>query len=115
MILLATSVPTLAFAFIDAQSVGFYIAVAWGVASGGIPVVGSMMIGEYFGRRSFGALTGLTGPFRTAAMGLGPALGALVVNATGGYTAIFAVAVVSYAVAALLNYGVRRPRLPGRA
>lgn len=115
VILLATSVPTLAFMFIDAQSLGFYVAVAWGVASGGIPVVGSMMIGEYFGRRSFGALTGLTGPFRTAAMGLGPALGALLVNATGGYTAIFVVAVASYAVAALLNYSVRRPRLPGRA
>ena len=115
VILLATSVPTVAFAFIDAQSVGFYVAVVWGVASGGIPVVGSMMIGEYFGRHSFGALTGLTGPFRTAAMGLGPALGALLVNATGGYTVIFAVAVASYAVAVLLNYSVRRPRLPGRA
>ena len=115
VILLATSVPTLAFAFIDVSSAGFYVSVVWGVASGGIPVVGSMMIGEYFGRRSFGALTGLTGPFRTAAMGLGPALGALLVNATSGYTAIFAVAVASYIVALLLNYSVRRTRLPGRA
>lgn len=114
-VLIATSLPTLAFAFIDVQSIGFVVSVAWGIASGGIPVVGSMMIGDYFGRRSFGALTGLTGPFRTAAMGLGPALGALLVNATGGYTAIFAVAVASYAVAILLNYSVRQPRLPERA
>ena len=111
----ATSVPTVAFAFIDVPSVGFYVSVVWGIASGGIPVVGSMMIGDYFGRRSFGALTGLTGPFRTAAMGLGPALGALLVNVTGGYTAIFAVAVVSYIAAVALNYSVQRPRLPPRA
>ena len=114
-VLIATSVPTLAFAFIDVASIGFYVSVAWGIASGGIPVVGSMMIGEYFGRRSFGALTGLTGPFRTAAMGLGPALGALLVNSTGAYTAIFAVAVTSYAIAVALNYSVRHPRLPVRA
>ena len=113
--LIATSAPTLAFAFIDVQGAGFYVSVAWGIASGGIPVVGSMMIGDYFGRRSFGALTGLTGPFRTAAMGLGPALGALLVNATGDYKAIFVVAVASYVIAILLNYSVRQPRLPSRA
>jgi MFS family permease len=113
-VMLATTVPTLTFAFIDAQSVGFYVSLLWGIASGGIPIVGSMMIGEYFGRRSFGAVSGLTGPFRTAAMGLGPALGAILVNVTGGYTAIFFVAVGSYVVAALLTYSVRVPKLPMR-
>ena len=111
-VMLATSVPTAAFAFIDPQSVGFYASIIWGIASGGIPIVGSMMIGEYFGRRSFGAVSGLTGPFRTAAMGLGPALGALLVNATGAYTAIFALAVVSYIVSATLTYAVRYPTPP---
>ncbi len=114
-VLLATICPTLAFSYIDVQSGGFYVSVVWGIASGGIPIVGSMMIGEYFGRRSFGSLTGLTGPFRTAAMGMGPAMGALLVNATNGYTAIFIVAVASYIIAAILNYSVRHPRLPPRA
>ena len=113
-VMLATSVPTAAFALIDALSVGFYVSVVWGIASGGIPIVGSMMIGEYFGRRSFGAVSGLTGPFRTAAMGLGPTLGALLVNITGEYTAIFVVAIASYIVAAGLTYSVRYPRMPQR-
>ncbi len=113
-VMLATSGPTAALAFIDAQSVGFYVSVVWGIASGGIPIVGSMMIGEYFGRRSFGAVSGLTGPFRTAAMGLGPTLGALLVNITGEYTAIFVVAIASYIVAAALTYSVRYPRMPRR-
>lgn len=113
-VMLATSVPTAAFAFIDPQSVGFYASIIWGIASGGIPIVGSMMIGEYFGRRSFGAVSGLTGPFRTAAMGLGPALGALIVNATDAYTAIFALAVASYIVSATLTYAVRYPSVPNR-
>lgn len=113
-VMLATGVPTAALAFIDAQSVGFYVSIVWGIASGGIPIVGSMMIGEYFGRRSFGAVSGLTGPFRTAAMGLGPTLGALLVNITGEYTAIFAVAVGSYVAAAALTYAVRYPVAPQR-
>ena len=113
-VMLATSVPTAALAFIDAQSVGFYVSLVWGIASGGIPIVGSMMIGEYFGRRSFGAVSGLTGPFRTAAMGLGPTLGALQVNITGEYTAIFVVAIASYIVAAALTYSVRYPAIPRR-
>lgn len=113
-VMLATGVPTLAFVFIDVPSVGFYVSVVWGIASGGIPIVGSMMIGEYFGRRSFGAVSGLTGPFRTAAMGLGPTLGALLVNSTGGYMGIFVVAVASYFVAAALTYSVRHPTMPER-
>ena len=113
-VMLATGVPTATLAFIDAQSVGFYVSVVWGIASGGIPIVGSMMIGEYFGRRSFGAVSGLTGPFRTAAMGLGPTLGALLVNLTGEYTVIFAVAVASCVAAAGLTYAVRYPTPPLR-
>lgn len=113
--LAATSVPTLLFMAIDAGNAGFYVGIVWGIASGGLPVVGSMMLGHYFGRKSFGLLTGLTGPFRTAAMGLGPSLGALLVNITGGYAAIFAVAVVSYIAAMALNYAVRQPSPPTRA
>lgn len=112
--LAATAAATLAFALAEAHSIGFYITIAWGIASGAIPVVGSMMLGNYFGRTSFGTLTGLTGPFRTAAMGLGPAMGALLFNLTGGYTAMFAIAIVSYAAAIALNGGVRRPALPRR-
>lgn len=113
-VMLTTAIPTLTFAFIDVQSVGFYVSVIWGIASGSIPIVGSMMIGEYFGRRSFGAVSGLTGPFRTAAMGLGPSLGALLVNITGGYAVIFAVAVASYIAAATLTYSVQHPTMPRR-
>ncbi len=124
--LLATMVPTLAFAALgasgalglpgglDIPSVGFYIAIVWGISSGGIPIVGSMMLGNYFGRTTFGTLTGLTGPFRTAAMGLGPSLGALVYDITGDYPAIFVIAAVAYVAAVALTSAVRHPQLPAR-
>lgn len=111
----ATIVPTVLLLVTDTQSVGFYLVIIWGLLAGGLPIIGSMMIGQYFGRRSFGSITGLTGPFRTAAMGLGPTLGAMVFNLTDGYTVLFIMATVSYVLAIVLNYSVRMPRLPSRA
>ena len=110
-----TIIPTALILVTDINDVGFYVVILWGLLSGGLPIMGSMMLGHYFGRTSFGALTGLTGPFRTAAMGLGPTLGALVFNITGGYTALFTMAIATYALAIVLTYGVRMPKLPSRA
>ncbi len=79
----STAAATLAFTLLDARQFGFYITIAWGIASGAIPVIGSMMVGNYFGRASFGALTGLTGPFRTAGDGLGAGDGGAAVQRHG--------------------------------
>ena len=108
-------VPTVLLLLVDPLAYGFPVVMLWGILAGGLNIVGSMMLGNYFGRTSFGALNGLTGPFRTAAMGLGPSLGALLFNATGGYQAIFITTIVCYAVALLLTSSVRIPRIPARA
>ena len=107
--------PTVLLLLVDPLTFGFPVVMVWGILAGGMNVVGSMMLGNYFGRTSFGALNGLTGPFRTAAMGLGPSLGALLFNVTGSYQAILITTIVCYAVAILLTYGVRYPRIPARA
>ena len=78
-------------------------------------IIGSMVLAKYFGRASFGAITGLMGPFQTGALGLGPIFGALLFNMTGGYTALFLYALASYGVAILLVYSARPPKLPKRA
>ena len=103
-------VPTVLLRLVDPLAFGFPVVMVWGILAGGMNVVGSMMLGNYFGRTSFGALNGLTGPFRTAAMGLGPSLGALLFNLTGGYQAIFITTIVCYAVAIALTSGVRVPK-----
>ena len=93
----------------------FFALVLWGAATGGFGIMGSMVLARYYGRASFGAITGLMGPFQTGALGLGPTFGAVLFNLTEGYTALFSYALVSYIVAALLIYGARPPRLPKRA
>ena len=108
-------VPTVLLLLVDPLAYGFPVVMLWGILAGGMNIVGSMMLGNYFGRTSFGTLNGLTGPIRTAAMGLGPSLGALLFNLTNGYQAIFLTAFVCYAVAIALNSSVRYPKLPARA
>ena len=88
---------------------GFVVAIVWGIASGGLNVLGSMMLAQYFGRASYGTITGLTGPFQMAFLGLGPTFGALLYQATGGYSVIWFYALGAYALATLLIFSARRP------
>ena len=88
---------------------GFVVAIVWGIASGGLNVLGSMMLAQYFGRASYGTITGLTGPFQMAFLGLGPTFGALLYQATDGYSVIWFYALGAYALATLLIFSARRP------
>ena len=88
---------------------GFAVAIAWGTASGGLNVLGSMMLAQYFGRGSYGAIVGLTGPFQMVFLGLGPTFGSLIYAFTGGYSAIWIYSLAAYAAAAILIFSARRP------
>ena len=91
---------------------GFVVAIVWGIASGGLNVLGSMMLAQYFGRSSYGTITGLTGPFQMIFLGLGPTYGALLYRATGDYTVLWYYALVAYALGAVLIFLARRPQRP---
>ena len=88
---------------------GFVVAIVWGIASGGLDVLGSMMLALYFGRASYGTITGLVGPFQMVFLGLGPTFGALLYRATDGYSVIWYYALGAYAIAAVLIFSARRP------
>lgn len=88
---------------------GFIVTIAWGTASGGLNVLGSMMLAQYYGRGSYGTITGLIGPFQMAFLGLGPTFGALLFRFTGGYTVLWLYSLAAYAAAALLIFSARCP------
>ena len=89
---------------------GCVFAVVWGIASGGLNVLGSMMIAQYFGRANFGTIIGLAGPFQMVFLGLGPSFGALLFDFTGGYATLAFYSVGAYVVAAVLIFSARRPK-----
>jgi sugar phosphate permease len=111
--ILGTNVIAVFFLVFNGGTAGFVVAILWGTASGGLNVLGSMMLAQYFGRASFGAITGLMGPFQIGALGAGPAFGAILFNQTGGYTVIWIYSVAAYAIALALIFAVRPPKRRG--
>ena len=85
------------------------VVILYGSLAGGLNILGHMMIAQYFGRSSFGSITGLMGPFQTGALGLGPTLGALLYRVTGGYRTIYLFGVLSYILALACIIAARPP------
>ena len=86
-----------------------FVVIVYGTIAGGLNILGHMMIAQYFGRSSFGSITGLMGPFQTGALGMGPTFGALLYRITGGYRAIYLFGVLSYILALVCIIAARPP------
>ena len=89
-------------------AVGF--ALVWGVFSGAVGTLENMVLAQYYGRASFGAILGAFAPFQTAALGLGPALASTLREATGDYTTLYMGMVGAYLLSAVLMFLARPPR-----
>ena len=110
LLLLAIELEWLSALGLSARGHGPIVVVIWGAASGGVGILGSMMLAQYFGRAHFGAIIGLVGLFQTASLGAGPSFSAVLYSLTGGsQVALFAFGVFAYTLATLLMYAARRP------
>lgn len=76
----------------------------WGILSSSTEVLISMILAQYFGRRSYGAITGALRPFEAGGLGLGQALGPLIFQVTGNFYWLMVTSVSAYAVATLLIF-----------
>jgi sugar phosphate permease len=110
-----TCVAVALFLVIPNSNAAFAVVVFYGTVAGGLNILGNMMIAQYFGRTSFGSISGLVGPFQTGALGFGPTLGALIFAYTGSYTWLFLFGLVGYLGALGCMIFARAPRLPQRA
>ena len=104
-------VVTSIFLLIDGGYPGFACVVIWGAASGGLNVLGGMIIANYFGRHSFGSISGIMGPFQIIGLGLGPIIGAIMYDVTGGYMYLFAFAIITYIAATILFFFAKPPKM----
>lgn len=110
-----TCIAVALFLVIPNSNVAFAVVVFYGTVAGGLNILGNMMIAQYFGRTSFGSISGLVGPFQTGALGFGPTLGALIFTYTGSYTWLFLFGLFGFLGALACMTVARAPRLPQRA
>jgi predicted MFS family arabinose efflux permease len=85
-------------------------ALSYGLSNGAKEALDAIVWADYFGRRSVGAIRGLSRPFVVGSSALGSFLGGLGYDLTGGYTAV----VLLFAVLALCGCGVSLAASPPR-
>ena len=75
----------------------------------------NLLIAGYYGRRSYGAITGLIGPFSMVALGVAPLVGAVAHDLAGSYSKLFIGLMALHLTTAALLSLVHPPRPPDRA
>jgi MFS family permease len=91
------------------------VAVALGLASRGESALVLMLVAQYYGRRSYGAISGFLSPFQMIGLGVGPLIASLSFDLLGSYGAAFLGFALAFLLAALLIWSARQPALPRRA
>ena len=114
VVLVASSALVIYLLSVDSLTTAYSFGLLWGLFSGTTGVLEQMLLAQYFGRYSFGAITGALTPFSMGALGLGPLLGAGVREVTGSYDKLFIALAGIYLLAAVLIYFARPPTLPVR-
>ena len=102
-------VATFLFLLVNDIKFAFGLVLLWGTSSGGLEVLGGMLLASYYGRNSYGTIAGIIGPFQILGLGLGPTLGAFMFKMTNGYETLFLFSVASYIVATFLIVLAKRP------
>jgi MFS family permease len=91
-----------------AEAVAF--AILFGLAARGEGSIIVAMEANYFGRGSFGAISGFAAPFTQVSLGVGPTIAAVCYDSTGGsYTIAFLAFAVMFSVSAVLLWLAKKP------
>jgi MFS family permease len=94
---------------------GLVVAAFAGLAARGILALMHLVLAHYFGRRSYGAISGITGLFQQSAGAVGPFVAAFAFDATGTYQGILMIFAALYLIATLLILFSRPPVPPQNA
>jgi MFS family permease len=90
------------------------LAALYGLAVRGEGAVFNLLIARYFGRGSFGAISGTLLPIGYVGLGIGPPLGSLMHDASGSYTILLISLVVCHMLGTAVLFCARAPKLPAR-
>jgi sugar phosphate permease len=119
--LLAVAVMVLtAFTILYLESVrtapgAFIFAVLFGLTSRGEGTLVNIIMAQYYGRGSFGAISGFVLPFNMLGLGLGPMIASVSFDRTGSYDAVFTVFIGVALLAAILLWLAKKPARPFRS
>ena len=99
---------------VDSLVSAYIFGILWGVTSGTSGVLISMVIAQFFGRNSYGAIAGTFRPFEAGGLGTGQILGPIIYNVFGSYKWLFISILLGHILASVLALVCRTPLPPAR-
>ena len=105
----------LGFQFVSHPVVAVGYGVLLGVAARGEGSILMILIANYYGRRSYGAISGLVQTALLGGLALGPLIMSVIRESTGSYLSVFYSAAVTFTIAAVLLSLAVKPKRPQRA
>ncbi|MYF65140.1 MAG: MFS transporter, partial [Chloroflexi bacterium] len=102
----------LGFQFVSNPVVAVAYGVLLGVASRGEGSILMILIANYYGRRSYGAISGVVQTALLVGLALGPLIMSMVRESTGSYLPVFYSAAVTFTIAAVLLALAANPHRP---
>lgn len=99
---------------VNSLLVAYAFGIFWGLFHSALEVLLYMVLADYFGRNSYGAIAGAMRPFEAGGLGLGQIVGPVIYDVTGSYTIliIFSAAVQGMAMFLMLLARRPEPRAP---
>jgi len=93
----------------------FIFAIFWGLTSRGEGTLVNIILAQYYGRGSYGTISGFVFPFNRLGLGFGPLISSVSFDLTGSYTMVFNFFIAVSLLTALLLWLAKKPALPARA
>ena len=104
-----STVATLALLQVNSLPAALAYGVFWGLFHSALEVLMYMVLADYFGRDSYGAIAGAMRPFEAGGLGLGQIVGPVVYDLTGSYTILILFSAAAQASGMILMALARKP------
>ena len=94
---------------VDSLAAAYAYGVFWGLFHSALEVLVYMLLADYFGRNSYGAIAGAMRPFEAGGLGLGQIVGPVVYDLTGSYTILILFSAAAQVSGMIVMAVARRP------
>ena len=108
-----SALATLGLLQVNSLAAAYAYGVFWGLFHSALEVLLYMLLADYFGRNSYGAIAGAMRPFEAGGLGLGQIVGPVVYDLTGSYTILILFSAAVQGMAMCLMLLARRPERRG--
>ena len=104
-----SALATLGLLQVDSLLLAYGFGVFWGLFHSALEVLLYMVLADYFGRNSYGAIAGAMRPFEASGLALGQIVGPVVYDLTGNYSTLIFFSATVQGLAMILMLLARRP------